>query len=142
MSIWNSVIQGGRRLGRLHKSPFPRHTIWNLRIVIPLEKSQRNIGFTIRQYGHTSVSSPSLRNRLVTMFTLQNQKLTNSINLSSYEDSNEANSITPDDLITETARAYGFKRTGGKISTTLKAVYEQLLSDGILKVVDGKVGVV
>ena len=76
------------------------------------------------------------------MFTLQNQKSTNSINLSSYEDSNEANSITPDDLITETARAYGFKRTGGKISTTLKAVYEQLLSDGILKVVDGKVGVV
>lgn len=50
--------------------------------------------------------------------------------------------ITPDDLITETARAYGFKRTGDKISTTLKAVYEQLLSDGILKVVDGKVGVV
>ena len=30
--------------------------------------------------------------------------------------------ITPDNLITETARVYGFKRTGGKISSTLRKV--------------------
>lgn len=50
--------------------------------------------------------------------------------------------ITPDDLITETARTFGFKRTGGKISATLKTVYGQLIKDGILKEIDGKVNIV
>ena len=47
--------------------------------------------------------------------------------------------ITPDNLITETARTFGFKRTGDKISTTLKIVYEQLLDKGTFKIVEGKV---
>ena len=47
--------------------------------------------------------------------------------------------ITPDGLITETARAFGFKRTGDKISTTLKSVYEKMLKENVVKEVDGKV---
>jgi hypothetical protein len=47
--------------------------------------------------------------------------------------------ITPDGLVTETARAYGFKRTGDKISTTLKSVYEKMLKENVVKEVDGKV---
>lgn len=47
--------------------------------------------------------------------------------------------ITPDSLITETARAFGFKRTGDKISTTLRSVYENLLERNVVKEIDGKV---
>lgn len=47
--------------------------------------------------------------------------------------------ITPEGLITETARTFGFKRTGDKISTTLKSVYEKMLKENIVKEVDGKV---
>lgn len=50
--------------------------------------------------------------------------------------------ISPEDLITETARAYGFKRTGDNIYFALRIVYERLLSDGILKEVDDKVKLV
>ena len=50
--------------------------------------------------------------------------------------------ITPDALITETARVYGFKRTGEKISATLRKVYDQLVADGKVKEIDGKVNVV
>jgi len=49
--------------------------------------------------------------------------------------------ITPDGLITETARAFGFKRTGDKISTTLKSVYEKMLKENVVKEIDGKVSV-
>ena len=49
--------------------------------------------------------------------------------------------ITPDNLITEVARVYGYKRTGGRISSTLRKVYEQLLSEGKLKEIEGKVNV-
>lgn len=47
--------------------------------------------------------------------------------------------ITPDGLVIETARAFGFKRTGGKISATIKTVYENMIKDGVLKEIDGKV---
>lgn len=47
--------------------------------------------------------------------------------------------ITPDGLITETARAFGFKRTGDKISTTLKSVYEKMIKENVVKEIDGKV---
>jgi len=50
--------------------------------------------------------------------------------------------ITPEDLITETARVYGFKRTGGKISSTLRKVYNQLVTNGRIKEIDGKVNVI
>ena len=50
--------------------------------------------------------------------------------------------ITPNDLITETARVYGFKRTGGKISAALQKVYNQLLTTGRIKEIDGKVNVI
>lgn len=50
--------------------------------------------------------------------------------------------ITPDDLIIETARVYGFKRTGGKISSTLRKVYNQLEAEGKICEIDGKVSVV
>lgn len=49
--------------------------------------------------------------------------------------------ITQDDLITETARVYGFKRTGEKISSILRKVYNQLETDGKIKEIDGKVNV-
>lgn len=49
--------------------------------------------------------------------------------------------ITPDGLITETARAFGFKRTGDKISTTLRSVYENMIERNIVKEIDGKVSV-
>ncbi len=47
--------------------------------------------------------------------------------------------ITLDGLITETARAFGFKRTGDKISTTLRIVYENMLERNVVKEIDGKV---
>lgn len=50
--------------------------------------------------------------------------------------------ITSDDLITETARVYGFKRTGGKISSTLRKTYNQLVDCGKIKEIDGKVSVI
>ena len=50
--------------------------------------------------------------------------------------------ISPENLITETARAFGFKRTGGNISFNLKRVYEKLLLDGIIKEIEGKVNVI
>jgi hypothetical protein len=50
--------------------------------------------------------------------------------------------ITPDDLITETARVYGFKRTGGKISSTLRKIYTQLVANEKIKEIDGKVSVI
>ncbi|MBR5394786.1 MAG: DUF4011 domain-containing protein [Bacteroidaceae bacterium] len=50
--------------------------------------------------------------------------------------------ISPDNLITETARAFGFKRTGGNISFNLKRVYEKLLLDEKIKEIDGKVSVI
>ena len=50
--------------------------------------------------------------------------------------------ITPDNLITETARVYGFKRTGGKISSTLRKVYDQLVANEKIKEIDGKVSVI
>ena len=49
--------------------------------------------------------------------------------------------ITHDDLITETARVYGFKRTGGKISSTLRKIYNQLVANEKIKEIDGKVSV-
>ena len=50
--------------------------------------------------------------------------------------------ITPDNLITETARVYGFKRTGGKISSTLRKVYDQLVANEKIKEIDGTVSVI
>lgn len=47
--------------------------------------------------------------------------------------------ITPDGLITETARAFGFKRTGDKIYTTLRSVYEDMIEKNVVKEIDGKV---
>jgi very-short-patch-repair endonuclease len=49
--------------------------------------------------------------------------------------------ITPNDLITETARVYGFKRTGERISSTLRRVYNNLVENGKIKEIDGKVNV-
>lgn len=50
--------------------------------------------------------------------------------------------ITPDALITETARVYGFKRTGEKISARLQKVYKLLEAEGKIKEIDGKVNVI
>ena len=50
--------------------------------------------------------------------------------------------ITPENLVTETARVLGFKRTGGKISASLTRVYEQMKVEQIIKEVDGKVCVI
>lgn len=85
--------QRRKKSRRLHKSQFLRRTILSLRIVTRLVKSQRSIEFTIPRCGHTSVSSPSLLDRLATSFMFQNQKLTNSTNPSNYEDSDETHSI-------------------------------------------------
>lgn len=50
--------------------------------------------------------------------------------------------ITPEDLFIETARVFGFKRTGENIVSSLRRVYNGMLTNGQFKEVDGKVGVV
>ena len=50
--------------------------------------------------------------------------------------------ISPENLITETARAFGFKRTGGNISFNLRRVYEKLTLEGKIKEIEGKVNVI
>ena len=50
--------------------------------------------------------------------------------------------ITPDDLFIVTAREFGFKRTGENIIYSLRKVYQQMLKNGEVTEVDGKVNVV
>ncbi len=47
--------------------------------------------------------------------------------------------ITKESLYTETARAYGYSRAGGKIQIALKLACEQLLSTGRALELDGKI---
>lgn len=47
--------------------------------------------------------------------------------------------ITYESLCAETARAYGYSRSGVKISVALKTAFNQLLNNGRIKEVDGKV---
>ena len=47
--------------------------------------------------------------------------------------------ITPDDLFIVTAREFGFKRTGENITYSLRKVYQQMLKNGEITEVDGKV---
>ena len=49
--------------------------------------------------------------------------------------------ITPDDLFIVTAREFGFKRTGENITSSLRKVYQQMLKNGEVTEVDGKVQV-
>lgn len=46
--------------------------------------------------------------------------------------------ITKESLFSETARSYGFNRTGGKIQSALQSAYDQLLSEEKGQEVDGK----
>lgn len=50
--------------------------------------------------------------------------------------------ITPDALFIVTAREFGFKRTGENIIYSLRRVYRQMLENGEVTEVDGKVSVV
>lgn len=50
--------------------------------------------------------------------------------------------ITPDALIIETARAFGYKRTGANITNALKRVYRTMLKNNIVREIDGKVNVI
>ena len=45
---------------------------------------------------------------------------------------------TPDSLFRETARAYGYNRTGAKIQNSLRLAYDELLASGKAKETDGK----
>jgi hypothetical protein len=47
--------------------------------------------------------------------------------------------ITPDDLFIVTAREFGFKRTGENIIYSLRKVYHQMLKNGEITEIDGKV---
>lgn len=47
--------------------------------------------------------------------------------------------ITPEDLFVETARVFGFRRTGENIVSSLCRVYNDMLTNGQFKEVDGKV---
>lgn len=47
--------------------------------------------------------------------------------------------ILPEDLFIETARVFGFKRTGENIISSLRRVYNDMLLNGQFKEVDGKV---
>lgn len=49
--------------------------------------------------------------------------------------------ITPDDLFIVTARELGFKRTGENIINSLRKVYQQMLKNGEVTELDGKVNV-
>lgn len=48
--------------------------------------------------------------------------------------------ISPEDLFIETARVFGFRRTGENITSTLKRIYTDYLNENWFKEVDGKVG--
>lgn len=50
--------------------------------------------------------------------------------------------IAPNDLIIATSRELGFKRTGEAITTALHKAYNNLLSDGKIKEIEGKVNVI
>ena len=50
--------------------------------------------------------------------------------------------ITPDDLFIVTAREFGFKRTGEKIIYSLRKVFQQMLKNGEVTEIDGKVQIV
>lgn len=50
--------------------------------------------------------------------------------------------ITPEDLFVETARVFGFRRTGENILSSLRRVYYDMITKGQFKEVDGKVGFV
>lgn len=52
---------------------------------------------------------------------------------------NNSFGLMPDDLMSVTAREFGFKRTGGNIAVALQRVYKDLLKTGKIKEVDGKV---
>ena len=47
--------------------------------------------------------------------------------------------IAPEDLFVETARVFGFRRTGENIVSSLRRVYNDMLTNGQFKEVDGKV---
>ena len=49
--------------------------------------------------------------------------------------------ITPDDLFIVAAREFGFKRTGENIINSLRKVYQQMLKNGEVTELDGKVNV-
>lgn len=50
--------------------------------------------------------------------------------------------ITPDDLFIVTAREFGFKHTGKNIISSLSNAYQQMLKNGKVTEIDGKVNVV
>lgn len=50
--------------------------------------------------------------------------------------------ITPDDLFIVTAREFGFKRTGENIIYSLRKVFQQMLKNGEVTEIDGKVQIV
>lgn len=52
---------------------------------------------------------------------------------------NDSFGLTPDDLLSVTARELGYKRMGENISSSLHRIYEKLLKNGKIKEVDGKV---
>ncbi len=49
--------------------------------------------------------------------------------------------ITPEDLFVTTAREFGYKRTGENIVSALRSVYEEMLHNGSIKEVEGKVNI-
>ena len=49
--------------------------------------------------------------------------------------------ITPEDLFIVAAREFGFKRTGENIITSLRKAYNQMLKNGIVIEIDGKVSI-
>ncbi len=55
---------------------------------------------------------------------------------------NHSCGITSEDLFIVTAREFGFKRTSDNISTILRTVYAQMLNEGKVREVDGKVNVI
>lgn len=52
---------------------------------------------------------------------------------------NNSFGLMPDDLMSITAREFGFKRTGENIAVALRRVYKNLLKSGKIKEIDGKV---
>lgn len=50
--------------------------------------------------------------------------------------------ITPDNLVVQTAREFGYKRTSENITDTLKKVYDRMLKNKEVEEIDGKVHVV
>ena len=131
---------------------------WQVEAAVKLIDEGNTIPFIARyrKEMHGSMDDTVLRNletRLQYLRNLQERKeeitraidsqgkLTEELALAMKTIAQHSFGITPDDLFIVTAREFGFKRTGENIIYSLRKVYQQMLKNGEVTEVDGKVQV-